>query len=42
VGGRERERLWERAVEIYPAYAEYQRRTERELPVVVLDQGRER
>ena len=34
--GEERERLWKRAVEIYPAYAEYQRRSERELPVVVL------
>jgi deazaflavin-dependent oxidoreductase (nitroreductase family) len=40
--GQERERLWERAVEIYPAYAEYQRRTERELPIVVLGRGRER
>ena len=36
VGGEERERLWPRAVEIYPAYADYQRRTERQLPVVVL------
>jgi deazaflavin-dependent oxidoreductase (nitroreductase family) len=42
VGGQERERLWERAVEIYPAYAEYQRRIERELPVVVLGRGPER
>jgi F420H(2)-dependent quinone reductase len=36
VSGKEREPLWRRAVEIYPAYADYQRRTERELPVVVL------
>lgn len=36
VTGEEREPLWRRAVEIYPAYADYQRRTERELPVVVL------
>jgi F420H(2)-dependent quinone reductase len=42
VGGQERERLWEQAVEIYPAYAEYQRRTERQLPVVVLGQDRGR
>jgi deazaflavin-dependent oxidoreductase (nitroreductase family) len=36
VTGTEREHLWRRAVEIYPAYANYQRRTERALPVVVL------
>jgi deazaflavin-dependent oxidoreductase (nitroreductase family) len=40
--GEERKRLWPRAVEIYPAYAEYQRRTERELPVVVLEPTRKR
>jgi deazaflavin-dependent oxidoreductase (nitroreductase family) len=37
VGGEERARLWRRAVTIYPAYASYQRRTERRLPVVVLE-----
>jgi deazaflavin-dependent oxidoreductase (nitroreductase family) len=37
VTGDEREPLWRRAVAIYPAYATYQRRTERELPVVVLE-----
>nr|MDQ3726467.1 nitroreductase family deazaflavin-dependent oxidoreductase [Actinomycetota bacterium] len=37
VTGPEREPLWRRAVGIYPAYATYQRRTERELPVVVLE-----
>jgi F420H(2)-dependent quinone reductase len=36
VGGGERELLWERAVEIYPPYSEYQRRAERTLPVIVL------
>lgn len=36
VSGEEREPLWRRAVEIYPAYAGYQQRTARELPVVVL------
>ena len=35
--GEERERLWKRAVELYPSYAQYQRRTERQIPVVVLD-----
>ena len=35
--GEERDRLWARAVQIYPAYASYQRRTERKLPVVVLE-----
>ena len=36
VTGEERERYWRQAVEIYPSYAEYQRRTDRELPVIVL------
>lgn len=36
VGDGERASLWRRAVAIYPAYASYQRRTERQLPVVVL------
>jgi deazaflavin-dependent oxidoreductase (nitroreductase family) len=35
-GGEEREELWRRAVAVYPAYADYQRRTGRRLPVVVL------
>lgn len=34
--GHERERLWRRAVELYPSYASYQERTAREIPVVVL------
>ena len=29
----ERERLWEAAVEAYPPYAEYQQRTERQIPL---------
>jgi deazaflavin-dependent oxidoreductase (nitroreductase family) len=33
----ERERLWPRLVEMYPAYAHYQKRTERRIPVVVLE-----
>jgi deazaflavin-dependent oxidoreductase (nitroreductase family) len=35
--GKERARLWERALEFWPPYADYQRKTEREIPVVVLD-----
>jgi deazaflavin-dependent oxidoreductase (nitroreductase family) len=33
----ERERLWPLMVELYPPYEDYQRRTEREIPVVVLE-----
>jgi deazaflavin-dependent oxidoreductase (nitroreductase family) len=33
----ERERLWPMAVAVYPGYADYQRRTQREIPVVVLE-----
>jgi deazaflavin-dependent oxidoreductase (nitroreductase family) len=32
----EKERLWPRLVDAYPDYAVYQRRTEREIPVIVL------
>jgi len=35
--GEERERLWRRAVELWPSYAEYERRTTRAIPVVVLE-----
>ena len=35
--GDERERLWEKMVDVYPPYASYQRRTERQIPVVVLE-----
>ncbi|MEO3752857.1 nitroreductase family deazaflavin-dependent oxidoreductase [Streptomyces sp. B6B3] len=35
--GREREEWWARAVEAYPDYAEYQTRTDRVIPVFVLD-----
>lgn len=34
--GAERERLWSRLIATDPAYAEYQRRTKRRLPVVIL------
>ncbi len=33
----ERSAWWERAVEAYPPYADYQRATERRLPVLVLE-----
>ena len=36
VTGPERERLWARLLEIYPSYQDYQRRTTRQIPVVVL------
>jgi deazaflavin-dependent oxidoreductase (nitroreductase family) len=35
VGGDERKEWWQRAVEAYPPYAEYQTRTSREIPVFV-------
>src|SRR6266478_7948401 len=35
--GEERLRLWKKALEFWPPYADYQVKTEREIPVVVLD-----
>jgi len=35
--GEERRRLWKQMVNIYPPYADYQKKTDREIPVVVLD-----
>jgi deazaflavin-dependent oxidoreductase (nitroreductase family) len=35
--GDERERIWSRAVELWPQYRAYQERTERQIPVVVLE-----
>ena len=35
VSGEERSLWWKRAVEAYPPYAEYQERTDREIPVFV-------
>ncbi len=34
-GGDERERLWKLMTEVWPAYDEYQQRTDREIPVVI-------
>jgi deazaflavin-dependent oxidoreductase (nitroreductase family) len=33
----EREQLWEQMVQLYPPYREYQKKTKREIPVVVLE-----
>ena len=35
--GEERARLWQTALGFWPPYADYQKKTEREIPVVVLD-----
>jgi proline iminopeptidase len=35
--GEERAQLWEKALEFWTPYADCQRKTEREIPVVVLD-----
>ncbi|GAA1905144.1 nitroreductase family deazaflavin-dependent oxidoreductase [Lapillicoccus jejuensis] len=37
LSGDERAQWWERAVEAYPPYAEYQTKTDREIPVFVLE-----
>jgi deazaflavin-dependent oxidoreductase (nitroreductase family) len=37
--GEERERLWAKANEVWPHYAEYQTKTDREIPVVVLERS---
>ncbi len=38
VTGDERAQWWERAVAAYPSYADYQRKTDREIPVFVLEE----
>ncbi len=35
-GAEQRKKLWKKATEIYPGYDEYQKRTSRKIPVVVL------
>jgi F420H(2)-dependent quinone reductase len=37
VVGEEKELWWQRAVEAYPPYADYQKRTDRQIPVFVLE-----
>jgi deazaflavin-dependent oxidoreductase (nitroreductase family) len=39
VTGEEKRQWWERAVAVYPSYAEYQRRTDREIPVFVVERA---
>ncbi|GCE46062.1 deazaflavin-dependent oxidoreductase (nitroreductase family) [Thermosporothrix hazakensis] len=34
--GAERERLWAKMLQVYPGFAEYQRKTTRQIPVVIL------
>jgi F420H(2)-dependent quinone reductase len=36
----ERARLWPKAIEVYPGYEGYQRRTTREIPLVILEPRR--
>jgi hypothetical protein len=38
--GDDRARLWEKIKSRYPVYGDYERRTEREIPVVVLRTSR--
>jgi F420H(2)-dependent quinone reductase len=38
-GAEEKARLWPRLVEIYPQYADYQKRTTRDIPVVIVTPG---
>jgi len=42
VTGEEKATWWERAVEVWPAYDAYQRKTTRQIPVFVLEPMRER
>lgn len=37
ITGEEKAVWWERAVEAYPPYADYQAKTDREIPVFVLE-----
>jgi deazaflavin-dependent oxidoreductase (nitroreductase family) len=37
--GQERERLWELMAEKWPAYSDYQRKTSRQIPVVVFERA---
>jgi len=37
VSGAERAKLWDKALEFWPPYADYAKKTDREIPVVVLE-----
>jgi deazaflavin-dependent oxidoreductase (nitroreductase family) len=39
LSGEERQLWWERAVEVWPDYAEYQTKTDRQIPVFVLERA---
>jgi F420H(2)-dependent quinone reductase len=39
VTGEEKRQWWERAVAVYPEYARYQQRTDREIPVFVVERA---
>ena len=39
VSGAERQEWWDRAVAVYPPYADYQQKTDRVIPVFVLEQA---
>ena len=36
VGGEEKARLWQKMVEMYPSYDDYQKKTKREIPLLVM------
>ena len=42
LSGEEREIWWQRAVQAYPSYAKYQEKTDREIPVLLLNGGADR
>ena len=37
VSGPERAKLWDEAVKFWPPYTDYAKKTDREIPIVVLD-----
>jgi proline iminopeptidase len=37
--GEERSRLWDKMVEVWPDYENYQKKTDREIPIVVLERA---
>jgi deazaflavin-dependent oxidoreductase (nitroreductase family) len=37
--GEERERIWQRQKQRYPGFAEYERNTTRQIPVIILERG---
>jgi deazaflavin-dependent oxidoreductase (nitroreductase family) len=37
VTGKERDQIWEKMVEEYPLFSEYQKKTKRQIPVIMLE-----